>query len=191
MGLLLGAALHSPMKGKMMNIINQNSEIRIYVACLASYNNAILYGAWIDANQDEGDIWDAIKDMLAGSSIPNAEEYAIHDYDGFEGVSISEYQGIKSVSEIAKFIEEHGTLGAKLLDYFSDIEEAEQALRERYLGQYESVSDYCEESIIQQCEIPKELEYYIDYERMARDWELTDLLVVELSFDEIHIFSNA
>lgn len=173
-----------------MNINNQNSEIRIYVACLASYNNAILYGAWIDANQEEDDIWDAIKDMLTGSSIPNAEEYAIHDYDGFQGVSISEYQGIKSVCEIAKFIEEHGTLGAKLLDYFSDIKEAEQALNERYLGQYESVSDYCEETITHQCEIPKELEYYIDYERMARDWELTDLLVIELSFEEIHIFSN-
>ena len=174
-----------------MKTINQNSEIRIYVACLASYNNAILYGIWIDANQDEDEIRDAISEMLARSSIPNAEEYAIHDYEGFEGVSIAEYQGIKSVSEIAEFIEEHGTLGAKLLDYYSEIEEARQALKERYFGQYSSVSDFCEESIINQCEIPKELEYYIDYKRMARDWELTDLLTIETAFEEIHIFSNA
>ena len=173
-----------------MKTINQNSEIRIYVACLASYNNAILHGVWIDANQDEDKILDAISEMLARSSIPHAEEYAIHDYEGFEGVSIAEYQGIKSVSEIAEFIEEYGTLGAKLLDYYSEIEEAKQALKERYFGQYSSVSDFCEESITNQCDIPKELEYYIDYERMARDWELTDLLTIETAFEQIHIFSN-
>ena len=29
----------------------QKTEIRIYVACLASYNGGILYGRWIDARE--------------------------------------------------------------------------------------------------------------------------------------------
>lgn len=38
---------------------------RIYVACLAAYNNGILHGAWIDADQEPWAIWDAIRAMLA------------------------------------------------------------------------------------------------------------------------------
>jgi hypothetical protein len=46
------------------------------------------------------------------SPVEGAEEFAIHDYEGFEGVSISEYAGIDSVARIAVFIAEHGKLGA-------------------------------------------------------------------------------
>ena len=40
--------------------------IRIYVACLASYNAGTLYGRWIDATS-EAEIWDAVQAMLKGS----------------------------------------------------------------------------------------------------------------------------
>ncbi len=51
-------------------------EIKIYVACLASYNDGILHGAWIDANQDVGNIHDEIRAMLQASSVRGTEEYA-------------------------------------------------------------------------------------------------------------------
>ena len=86
-------------------------EIRIYVACLAAYNNGKLHGAWIDATQDLDDIQDQINQMLADSPEPDAEEYAIHDYEGFDGYGLSEYEGIQSVHEIACFIEEHPEIG--------------------------------------------------------------------------------
>jgi len=60
-------------------------EIRIYVACLAAYNNGKLHGAWIDATQDIDDIQCQINQMLADSPEPDAEEYAIHDYEEFGG----------------------------------------------------------------------------------------------------------
>ncbi len=34
---------------------------RIYVACLAAYNNGHLHGAWIDAAQDAWSIYDAVQ----------------------------------------------------------------------------------------------------------------------------------
>lgn len=70
-------------------------EIRIYVACLAAYNNGILHGAWIDATQDEDAIRDEIAAMLKASPVSGAEEYAIHDHEGFEGVPVAEYEGIR------------------------------------------------------------------------------------------------
>lgn len=56
--------------------------------------------------------------MLAASSIPLAEEWAIHDYEGFVGAAIQEYSAIEFVAAIAAFITELGELGGKLLQHF-------------------------------------------------------------------------
>lgn len=38
-------------------------------------------------------------------------------------------------------------------------------------------------------EIPKALQYYIDYDRMARDWEMSgDIFTIEIAHDEVHLF---
>lgn len=48
------------------------SDLRIYVACLASYNNGVLHGAWIDVDgKDEGDIQEEVAAMLRASPYPN------------------------------------------------------------------------------------------------------------------------
>ncbi|MFX9180936.1 antirestriction protein ArdA, partial [Acinetobacter baumannii] len=80
---------------------------RIYVACLAAYNNGILHGAWLDVTEDACAIWDGIAAMLAKSPVPDAEEWAIHDYEGFAGIRISEYEGIERIAELAGFLAEH------------------------------------------------------------------------------------
>ena len=86
---------------------------RIYVACLAAYNNGRLHGCWIDTT-DPHEVWQQVREMLAASPEPDAEEWAIHDYEGFDGCQISEWASFDAVCELADFIEEHGALGAKL-----------------------------------------------------------------------------
>ena len=166
----------------------EQAEIRIYVACLASYNNGILHGAWIDACQDEEVIREEINAMLKASPIPGAEEYAIHDYQGFEGARIEEYQGVESVVEIAAFIGEHGSLGGKLLEYFGDLEDARTAMEEDYRGEYSSLADFAQELTEETTGIPENIKYYIDYERMGRDLEVNDVLAIETGIGEVHIF---
>src|ERR1700744_4484157 len=100
---------------------------KIYVACLASYNNGILHGKWVEAAQDVNDIFDEIQEILAKSPIENAEEFAIHDYDGFDNVSLSEHESIETVVELAFFITEHGELGSALLGDYA-VEEAGRLL---------------------------------------------------------------
>ena len=51
---------------------------RIYVACLASYNNGRLYGRWIDASTDVAEMAAEIADMLRGSPYPNV---TVPDYE--------------------------------------------------------------------------------------------------------------
>src|SRR5258705_6462661 len=80
----------------------------IYVASLADYNNGVLHGAWIDAARDPEDIQADIDAILASSREPNAEEWAIHDYEQFGRARIFEHDSIEQVSGIAKGIQEHG-----------------------------------------------------------------------------------
>ncbi|MBB2154795.1 antirestriction protein ArdA [Gluconacetobacter diazotrophicus] len=165
---------------------------RIYAACLASYNNGYLHGAWIDATQGADDIRSEIAEMLKASPIEGAEEFAIHDYEGFEDVSIGEYQGIDSVARIAAFIGEHGALGAAVLEYCDgDMDQAETTMSDGYIGEYPSLPDYMEELTTECAEIPEAVRYYIDWEAMARDAVLGgDLFVIETGYDQVHVFSG-
>jgi antirestriction protein len=167
-----------------------NEEIKIYVADLAAYNNGKLHGVWIDATQELDDIQDQINEMLAESPEELAEDWAIHDYEGFGNYSVSEYEGIQSLHEIACFIEEHGEIGSELLGHFGDdLDDAKKAIEENYSGCYASLADYAQELTESTGDIPKHLEFYIDYERMGRDMELSgDIFTIETAHDEVHIF---
>ena len=169
-----------------------SEEIRIYVADLAAYNNGILHGAWINACDDLDDIREQIKEILESSPEEDAEEYAIHDHEGFEGYSVSEYSGIDELHEIACFIDENPGIGGALLNQFcDDLDEARRAIEENYYGVYESVADYAEELTSDTCQIPEHLSWYIDYERMGRDMEMSgDIFTIETAHNEVHIFGN-
>ncbi len=164
---------------------------KIYVACLAAYNNGHLHGTWIELSKDIDEVWKEIKEMLKTSPIPEAEEYAIHDYEGFSNLHLSEYECIERVHELAEFIEENGELGAGLIDHFcGDLEEAKRA-RQNYYGEYASLADYAIQLTEETSEVPQHLEFYIDYEAIARDIEMSgDVFTIQTAHDEIHVFSN-
>lgn len=152
----------------------------IYVACLASYNNAVLHGVWIDATQSEDEIMENIWDMLDNSTEPNAGDYAIHDYEGFGNIKIHEYEAISNITEYASFIEEHGKLGLALLPDYS-IDDARLMLDEHYQGVYDSEVDFAKQ-LFDECydhQLPDNLICYFDYEAFARDLFINDYRSVE------------
>lgn len=166
-------------------------EPKIYVACLAAYNNGYLHGEWIDANQEAWAIYDEIATMLKTSPIADAEEWAIHDYEDFEGLRIAEYAGIDGVAEKAAFIVEHGKLGAELIVHFGELDEAREAIKDRYHGEFSSLADYAQDMMEECTAIPESLRFYIDWEAMARDWEMNgDLFTVQTAREEIHVFAG-
>ena len=172
-----------------MNFETVTFAPRIYVACLAAYNSGILHGRWVGADQGADAMRSEIAAMLKDSPIAGAEEYAIHDYKDFAGLRIEGYSGIDTVAALAAFVAEHGRLGAELHEHFGDLEEAAEAIEERYYGAYSSLADYMEALTVETTEIPKSLRYYIDWERMARDAEMSgDVLTVQIAWDEIHVF---
>lgn len=162
---------------------------RIYVACLAAYNSGVLHGAWIEV-EDEAQVWAAIAAMLKASPEPMAEEFAIHDYEGFGGVEIAEYAGIARVVEVAAFLRERGRLGALVLaEVGGDLDAARAALDDQYRGCFSSLADSFQELTEETVEIPETLRLYIDYEAMARDARLNgEVFAVETGPDEVHVF---
>lgn len=194
-----------------------NLAPRIYVACLASYNNGVLHGEWINANQDADSIREEIAKILRTSKYPNvevtcpdcadstdptcatcnstgkvpsAEEYAIHDYEDFGGVTIGEYEPIDRVSEIAEMLAKHGEAFAKYADYVGIDYATEEDFEEAYAGEWDSEEAYTESTIEEGLwgEIPEHLANYIDTAKMARDLFIGDYFSAESSNHTIYVF---
>lgn len=130
-----------------------------------------------------------IFDMLAKSPEGFAEEYAIHDYENFGNYCIEEYSSVDTLHEVAKFIVEHEDIAQAALAYAQDLEDAKDMVENRYHGCYDSERQFAEELYTSCYEIPKHLEYYIDYERIARDLFVNDYISLEAPGCQIYVFS--
>jgi len=114
---------------------------RIYVASLADYNAGRLHGCWIDANQSADAIREEIAQMLADSEEFIAEEWAIHDYERFGDLGLSEYEDIELVAQVAFEITQHGPVFASLVSYLGGVSQVEEVRRldghqDPHLGRY-------------------------------------------------------
>ncbi len=118
---------------------------RIYVASLSDYNAGHLHGDWIDADQSADDLASAIAEMLTRSAEPGAEEWAIHDYQGFGPLHLSEYTALPIISAIAHGIAEHGPAFAAWADHVDQDPEQLPQFTSAYRGRWASVEAYAEE----------------------------------------------
>ncbi len=71
---------------------------------MAAYNNGKLHGIWMDACAELDEIREQVNKVLSKSPEEDAEEYAIHEFEGFGACGLSEYEGIEHVHELALFI---------------------------------------------------------------------------------------
>ena len=177
-----------------------NSDVpRIYVACLSAWSYRHDHGVWLDASQDLKILRNAVNFMLFRSPVKEfeaCEDYAIFDFENFQGFSLSEYESLENVHQIAKGISEHGKAYAFYLEEVGIESASEEDFSDRYLGCWDSVVDYVQDHY-ESSGIAKAVEkaglaaYYIDYDAIARDWELgREIIVYQASADEVYIFSS-
>ena len=173
---------------------HDDTSPRIYVACLAAYNNGKLHGRWIDAAQDPDDIGAEIEDMLAASPEPDAEEWAIHDYEGFRGIELSEYEDLETVAKLASLITEHGDLAAGVYAHAGTVEETARLIEDCYQGAWSSLEAWGEDYLEQTGQLdslPENLRCYFDCAAFARDCELGgDIFTIETPDGQVHVFSR-
>jgi antirestriction protein len=169
---------------------------QIYVACLSAYNNGKLHGMWIDCTQDAAEIRDDIEWMLSWSPCRDyeaCEEWAIHDYQNWHDIRISENEDIDKLAELAQILTEHGEAFATYYNYDSEV--TVEDFQENYRGEYESEEDFVfeqleEQGLINQLEKIGLHSSYINLEAIARDWFIDSYYSVEKSYNKIYVFSR-
>lgn len=178
---------------------------RIYVASLSDYNAGELHGAWIDADQDPDEIHEEIRAMLAGSSQPGVEEYAIHDHEGFGPFVVGEYEDIDRVAAFATAMAGvHGEPDAfaawvandpyVLELHDNDPTELVDAFYEAYAGCWPSVTDYAADWIEDTGMLRDAddlIARYFDFDAFARDLELGgDIWTAPAGGGEVYVFNG-
>lgn len=174
---------------------------RIYVASLSDYNAGRLYGRWLDADAEAEELQEQISEMLSSAPTPGAEEWAIHDYEGFGPLRLGEYESIETISLIGRGIAEHGeafahwaaTVGTNDRDVLNRFEDA-------YLGVYETVEAYAEEILsdlgyidaVEQA-VPEGMQPYVkfDIEGFGRDLELSGDISTSEGSEGVYIFEGS
>ena len=157
---------------------------RIYVASLSDYNAGRLHGKWIDAAQDVDTIREEISEMLAGSKELGAEEWAIHDFEGFGEWRLSESESLETITiyaaALAELVDEAGEAfpvwyGNASRAAYTDPDELLNDFNDAYRGKWSSLADYAADCAEQCGNIPKDLPDFIrnniDWEGVAADLE--------------------
>lgn len=179
---------------------NQNPEHetkmkpKIYAACLAAYNNGYLHGDWIHADQEPDYLHAEILDMLDKSPIPNAEEWAIHDYEGFGAFNLHEYERLETIARVAGGLATHGSAFAHWIhEVGSDAEDAIDTYTDHYRGTYNSLADMAEQFLDDmgfnpETIVPDWISPYliVDLEGLGR--AMTADLVTATDNDGVHVF---
>lgn len=173
--------------------------MRIYVACLAAYNSGFLHGKWIDCEGKDADtIREETKEMLKQSPEPDAEEWAIHDYEGFGSYRVEEGTSFDTIGTLAQAVQNSGheldLITGVMQDRGLDVEEAIEYIDDNYCGEHEDFKAYAWDWLESSGEldsIPKHLQYYFDIEAYARDMDLNGgFITVDADNGNIHVLFN-
>jgi antirestriction protein len=136
--------------------------------------------------------------MLAASPTGDAEEIAIHDYEGFGQYPVAEYDSLERVSRIAHGIAEHGLAYAAWAARCEpdDLENFEDA----YSGDWLSAEAYADDLIdslglqrVIEEHIPDGMQPYvtIDARAFVRDLELSGMITIVTHADGVWIFDGS
>lgn len=156
-------------------------SIKIYVACLSSYNNGLLHGKWFDLNDfsDADDLRDSIqKEVLDESPMQGKEniieEFAIHDFEAPKGADIGEYSGLEELIEMNEILsDDNGEMILALKSHLGldSLEKAKDYFDENYQGEFKSDEEFAWDIAENAMgwDLSEGIGRYFDAEAFARD----------------------
>lgn len=207
-----------------------NDTPKVWIACLASYNAGRLIGEWVDAT--DLDEMNEARDRVAAKAVEAAkqageypvyfgepEEFAIHDYDNFGGLSsrLGEYPNWETVARIGALIEEQGDAFIAYLDSCEvDLDDpnmvSEEEFYSHFRGEWDNPEAYARyvvgelgwANVPAQLDVPsdpyggtrsmnvfEELDSYLDWESIARElFQHGNYTSVESPSGDFYIFEQ-
>lgn len=134
---------------------------------------------------------------------PSAEEWAIHDFEGFGNWKMSESESIDAVAAYANAIDQLDEDDATAFSAWFDNSDANmdddadtmiEKFREVYQGCFDSLGDYAADWIEQTGGLPKDLPDYIrnhiNYDGIGRDFELGGDIWTHEEGGQVYVFDN-
>lgn len=121
-----------------------------------------------------------------------AEEWAIHDYEGFGRMQLSEYTSFETVSMLGRAITEHGEAFAAYVAHEGSDYATVEGFEEAYAGQFDSEVAYAEQ-LAEDTGMWNEdmpMASYIDWEKFARTLFMGDYYSVEADDGGVYVFSH-
>jgi antirestriction protein len=192
------------MTSTIMNPTNTKTQavdarFRCYVADLAAYNSGQLIGEWIDLDGlTAEEMQEAVSDVIKRSPFPEAEEYAIHDWDGLPS-SFGEWPDWNVVANYVAAMEELEQVAEEAFKIYCqhlgelDNDDLISNFREAYRGCHESGEDYAQEYAedvgFNADDAPWPF-YYIDWSAAFRDLEVGGDIWSHRGHYGLHVFSN-
>lgn len=161
--------------------MNTTTTPRVYVASLTDYNAGILHGCWVDFT---GDAHMEVAAMLAASPTAKregqpAEEYAIHDHEGFPKGLVQEFSDLDALADWAEFMEEtdNPDLIQAAMDCtgygWADLDEIKSAIEDDFFGSFDDLESWAmeqyEEAYGSIDKLPSMIRYSIDWEAAGSD----------------------
>lgn len=162
------------------------SSCKVYVADLSAYVSGRMVGEWVYVESSE-----QLSDEI--ERIADGHEWAIHDSEGFGSWRHGENPDLETLCKVAAALEEHEGSMRAALEIECDAERAVEMVEERYAGEYRSLEDWAESFLDDTGalkEVPDSLRYYIDFEKWARDAELSGDIVTASVDGMVHVFWN-
>jgi antirestriction protein len=130
-------------------------------------------------------------EVTASDPYPCAEEWAVHDQEGFGAIELGEHPSLEYVSQLANLLEDLGEAFGAYLSHNSsdDLDSALREYEDAYEGTFTSEVDFAHHCADNGHfgKIPDSLISYIDYQAMARDLFCGDYYTVEGS-EGFHVF---
>lgn len=174
--------------GRIERVEKLTLHPRVWIGCLAAYNNGTLHGDWVDAAVESDELYESVRRILASSPEPNAEEWGIFDYDEFGTYRVQEYDQLEQVARVARGIAEHGPAFAAWAELQDGDEGMLAAFEDAYCGAYDSEHAWAEE-VVASTDLEAILDQHvtgwlrhhvtIDYAGIARDLELSGEVHIE------------
>ena len=165
--------------------------MKIYVACLASYNAGHLFGEWINLENINNieELETSVNNMLKKSPIINAESFAVHDYDDFP--NLGEYPSFKKIMEVVEFLNQdtetkQGAARVALSKHLNNVEYAQDMLDRDY--DVEEVKIHFAYNYFNGLAIPDEVEFYINHEAILRDLEINYTILYDTKTKQYYKF---
>jgi len=153
----------------MTTTITAASQAAIYVGTYAKYNNGSIEGKWLNPADyaDRDDFYAACAELHADESDP---EFMFQDFECIPEGMVSESHVDAELWDWLDMDDDDKELLSVYRDHVDSDGTLEQA-RDAYQGRARTAEDAVEEIFGECYTIPRELESYIDWSRVVRDWE--------------------